>query len=611
MNRKINVAELEFDQIKENLKEFMRGQTKFQDYDFEGSNMSILLDILAYNTHYNAMYTNMALNESYLDSASRRNSVVSLAKNLGYIPRSSTCSKASINFIVTDVNIVPGTGYSPEYLTCTKYTPFYGIKENTRYSFYTTSDITVRRNTDNAYVFENVLVYEGFPSVSKFEYNDSNAFIIPSSSIDTETITVKVQETPSSTLYETYTQASTLGNIDKNSRVFFVKETYDGLYQMYFGDDIIGKKLASGNIINVEYFSCSGANANGIHSLYYAGSGFYDGSGTVSTPLLNDMPTNGGRDPETIEEIRFNAPNYYASQNRAITASDYEAIILSKVPAISSVAVWGGENNVPPIYGKVFISAKTYSGRNLTDSEKDAIVTTVLDNYRTISITPEFIDPAYLDVELDVVAYYDPSLTTSDNETIRTKIYNTIIDHNNEELQKFNRILRTSVISRIVEDSDVGIISCVPRVKVYRPVITYSGINYTYTVNIGNPFAEGTILSNTFNVNEVTTPCFIQDNEEGKLILYTNIDGIKTRVRDIGTVDYGKGILVFGSINIVNPVEEEFIVSFTPSSADVASVLNQIVSLDISKLKISLIADSTYNGRALTGGTFQFTPSRI
>lgn len=602
-NRKINIAELEFDQIKQNLKTFLQGQDRFSDFDFDGSNMSVLLDVLAYNTHYNAMYTNMALNEAYMDSASRRDSVVSIAKTLGYLPRSASCAKANINFTVS------GVSDYPTFLTITKHTPFYGTKDDVRYTFYTNTDVSAQRNANNQYVFTEVDVLEGAPAVARFEYTEQNAFVIPNTMVDLSTIQVRVQSSPSSTLYETYTVMSNLTTVDGTTNTFFIKEIDGGYYQVSFGDGIVGKQLSSGSIINVEYFTCSGELPNNISTLFYGGGTFNGGS--VAYIELNGMPVNGGKNPETIEEIRFNAPNCYQAQNRAVTALDYEAIILNKVPSIEAVSVWGGENNVPPVYGKVFISAKTVNGRNLTYNEQQSIINETINKYKTIATVPEFVIPDYLDVELDVVAYYDDSLTTKSPDTIATAITNALLSYNETDLQKFNRILRRSVVARLVENVDPSIISCVPRMKMYRSVTPFYGMEYTYNINIGNPFIPGSVMSSGFYTANNVNLCYIDDDSNGNLLLYTSASGVRTDIKTIGTINYSTGIAVINSLNITSTTSDVFSFMVTPSSADIAGVFNQIVSINSAKLKVNVVADRTTNGRVSLGNKFSFTSSNI
>jgi hypothetical protein len=600
--RRLNVANLEFDQIKQNLKEFLRGQDQFSDFDFEGSNMSILLDVLAYNTHYNALYTNMALNETYLDSASRRDSVVSIATALGYVPRSHICAKTTLNFTVAGI-IDP-----PSFLTLPKNTTFTGIKDSIRYTFYTREDITVARNEENEFNFIGVEILEGAPVVTTIEYTEKNSFTIPNDNIDTTTLLVKVQTTPSSTVYENFALATELTSITDTTPVYFLREAQGGLYQISFGDNVFGKKLEPGNVINLTYFVCSGEEPNGIRSISYAGDGLLGGS---IENIQIQTPVASGRFKETLEEVRFNAPNFYASQNRAVSAIDYETIILKKVPEIEAVNVWGGENNMPPVYGKVFISAKTTNGRELTLQQQQNIINNVLNEFKVVSVIPEFVKPEYLEVELDVVAYYDKATSTKTASELQSIVTDVLLEYNDVELEKFNRIIRQSMISRIVGSSDPAFISTVPRMKIYRTVTPLFNRSTNYTISIGNPFTRNSIRSSKFFLKDYPHVCYIDDNcEFGELRLVALIDGVITPLRRAGSIDYN-GTIVVTDLNIVRLVDGTFTFAFTPSSADVAGLFNQIVRIDESKLKVTLIADETAKGRVISGNKFTFTPSRI
>jgi hypothetical protein len=603
MNRKINIAELEFDQIKENLKEYLRGQARFSDYDFEGSNMAILLDLLAYNTHYNAMYTNMALNESYLESASRRDSVVSLAKNLGYVPRSSVCACARINFKVS------GVFGNPQFLTVNRNTEFGGTKDNIRYTFYVTEDVTAQRDDNNEYHFRNIDVIEGTFLTSRFDYTESNQYVIPNPNVDVSTIVVKVQQSPSSTAYTTFASTTELASLTSESRVFFVQENDNQLYQLSFGDGVLGYALSAGNIITAEYYICNGEAPNGISSLSYGGSSFYGGS--VSEIVLNGMPVNGGRNPESIEEIRFNAPSLYAAQNRAVTTTDYESLILSRVPSISAVSVWGGEHNEPPVYGKVFISAKTSNNEPLTYAEQQQITAEVLNKYKLVTIIPEFVVPELINIELNVVAYYNPAVTHLTPDDLKSQIVVSLLRYNETELEKFNKILRQSVISRTVESVNSAIISTVVRTKIHRTMQINYNTASVYQINIGNPLTPNTITTSGFFIQNRPSVCYIEDDGVGRLTLYTVVAGARTNISTVGTVDYRLGKLNITNLTIVRSEEVRLRISAITNSPDIVSVYNQIAVIDTSRLFVDVIADRTANSRTTFSGGYIFTPNTL
>lgn len=599
-NKRINISELEYLGIRENLKEFLRGQDQFKDYDFEGSNLAILLDVLAYNTHYNAMYMNMALNEAFLDSASRRSSVVSHATALGYIPRSFRCARTIIEFAVKNT-LTPQ--FAGSYLTLPKYSLFSGVKDGTRYSFYTKEDITSQYNPfTQAYEFTNVEVLEGSPIKQAFIYGQKNAFRLENKNVDTSTLQVRIQESPNTTNFENFDLATNYSSLDGNSPVYFIREI-DGFYEISFGDNVLGKQLSTGNVINVEYFVSSGEAPNGIRALQYDGA--YLGGSVLSISL--NYPVSGGRDQEDIEQVRFNAPNIYAAQNRIVTAQDYQSLILSKVPAIEDVAVWGGENNNPPVYGKVFISPKTVTGRALTYNEQQTIINTVLEEYKLMSIIPEFVNPEYLEVTLDLVVYYDQTLTNKTADQLRTDVIQSIINYNETELQRFNRILRSSAISRLCEGIDQSVISSAIRFKIRRRITPLYNLNANYNINIGNPLIAGTIQSTGFYISGQPNVYYFSDDGEGNIQTYYLSNGIKTGVKTSGTVNYDNGLIRLSDLTVNRLADSFLYVTASPNTPDIVSIANQIVLIDLDLLKVNVVADESTKGRVYSGNKFKFS----
>lgn len=598
MSNKINISNLEFDDIKQSLKDYLRSQDKFSDFDFEGSNMSVLLDVLAYNTHFNAMYMNMALNESYLDSASKRNSVVSLAKSIGYLPRSASCAKANISFVVS------GTNTFPEFMTIGKNTSFQGLKDGVRYSFYIPEDITAEITEANTYIFSDVEIIEGQPVSNTFEYTENNVYILPNTSIDLNTLKVTVQETPTSTSFEVYKNGNEIANIGSTTAAYFIKEIDDGLYEINFGDDIIGKKLQPGNLVTVEYYVSGGTAPNGIRVFSYNGNALF--GGTVTTIIVNS-PANGGADPEDIEAIRINAPSFWQSQNRAVTAEDYRTILLNKVPNIKDVYVWGGEKNIPPVYGKVFIAATSTSDTPLTFYEKEEIKTNVLDQYGSISVIPEFVDPDYINIELDLVVYYNQALTNKSPSDLKSLIVSEYGLYNNNELKKFNTILRNSKIIQICEAVDRSITNVVPRLKLYYNLNPIFNINNNYTINLGNPIAQkdAAIKSTGFYVNNISTVVYFDNTAEGEVILYTLINGIRNNINVVGSVDFEKGIITLNNINVSILSGNTIQISAVPSSSDVVGIANKVCSLDMQKLNVSIVTEQ------LDKNNYRFTQNRL
>jgi hypothetical protein len=601
-NRRIRVSELDFDQIKENLKDFLRGQSQFSDYDFEGSNMSVLLDVLAYNTHYNALYTNLAINEVFLDSASKRDSVVSLAKGLGYTPRSAYSARTVVDFkVVNTIDALP-------FLTITKNSPFNGQIDSSRFVFYTNKDITVAKDENNEYVFEDVELVEGIPLRNRLQYTEDNRYVIPNANIDTSTLKVRIQETINSSSYTTYTLADLQGTVDGESQVYFIKETDSGFYELFFGDGILGKPLQSGNVINIEYFVSSGFAANGIKTLQYGGT--RPNGGSIANISLQ-FQTSGGREPETTDEIRFNAPNLYASQNRAVTATDYEAIILNKVPAIEDVVVWGGENNMPPAYGKIFISASTKTGISLSFEEKRDIIENTLDKFKVVGTVPEFVTPEYIDIQLDVIFYYDQTTTTKSLTDLRTIATELLFEYNNSQLKKFNKIFRSSAISRIIDSVDPSITSSSIRTKMVKTVPVIFNKNTNYSIVFGNPIEPRSLQSTQVISVSSPNPIAFYEDGDGILKYYEVVQGLKVDKGEIGTIDYSRGIVSINSISIFSLPFEEFKISVRPDTFDIISIFNQIVRIDTSILTVSPIVDNSTQGRTLSGNKYIFSSNKI
>jgi len=592
MNKNIRVGSLEFDQIKQNLKTFLSSQSTFSDYNFEGSNLAVLIDLLAYNTYYNNIYNNFGINEVFLDTATKRSSVVSLAKSLGYIPRSAISARGTVNITVNNINILS------DYVTLPRLSSFYGIKDGIRYNFFTNSAYTVKKVGTTA-TFENVEIIEGAFISSRFMVDERNFIHLENTNIDLTTLQVKVQ-TPPSTENVTFTSALAVTNIDSDSNVYFLREVEGEKYEIYFGDDILGKRLTLGQIVNVYYFRGNAEAPNGISYVQYSGQSISGGSVTSVTfsGPSTGIGINGGRSIETIDEIRFNAPNMYSSQNRAVTATDYETIILNRVPSIKTVSVWGGENNIPPEYGKVFISTKTVTGVPLTYNEQQSIIRNVLNQYKLITVQPVFVNPEFLNVELSVVVYYDSKNTTSNPSDIVTGITSEVLHYDTTELQKFSKIFRSSVISRIAEEVDPSIVSSTLKIRVHRTVTPVYGKAHSYIIDTGNPISKGTVKSNKFRISSFGDFVHLRDDGLGALFIFND----KTKMGSaIGTVDYDGGIFSFNT-NIVALDEETFTIGFVPQANDVVSKSNQIVLLDRTKLYVDALEQgSTENFRFVTG----------
>lgn len=605
-NKRIQTTELDFDGIKQNLRNYLQGQKEFSDYDFEGSALSILLDVLALNTHYNALYTNLALNESFIDSASKRSSVVSIAHQLGYRPSSSVASTALVA-----VSMINNEIDAPALQDIPIFTPFTAQVDNTAYTFYTTSYYTTQRN-GNVYLFNNVELKEGTFLSYRYTVGADAFFSLPNTGIDTSTITVTVQETAESTVAETFSESTTVLNLDGNSPVYFLKEMDDETYQIEFGDGTIGKALSEGNVVNVRYLVCNQDRANGAGTFTWAGSLPANTSIYVSTTARSF----GGAAPENIDSVRWNAPRAYAAQNRCVTTEDYITTIKQLFAEAQAVTVWGGENNDPPQYGKVFISIIPRSTAYLSQAQKDFVIDEILAPRKALTAIPEILDPAYIRVQLDTAYYYNPAITTRSAEDITTLVQQAINNYNDTYLNSFGSVFKFSKLSSIIDGVEPSITSNITTLKLHRDVSPQFNIPTGYSFNIGNPIynagvPEESVLSSGFYTDELEgTPVYIddiptsEDNPVGTLrLFYYSAAGVKVIIRNVGTVNYLTGVINVDRITVTGLYDLEPKWVIKPQSNDVVSLQNQFVVIDPKLTTITPVIDTPSK-------TYQFTSSR-
>lgn len=618
-NKRITTSELDFDNIKSNLKEFLRGQNEFTDYDFEGSAISVLLDILAYNTHYNALYTNLAVNESFLDSATKRNSVVSLAKNIGYVPHSAIAPTASLNIRVTN------TSTSPATITIPKGTSFTTNVAGNVYYFKTIGEsIAVR--TAGEYYFPGVKVKEGDFLTFRYTVSAGQRYIIPNLDCDTTTLTVRVQDNSASATYTTFSLHEGILNIDGTSNVYFLKEIDNGLFEVEFGDGNLGKALSNGNVVTLEYMVTNKTAANGARLFTYEGDGFSGAGGSVIVSTASIAA--GGADPEDIDSIKFNAPRAFSAQNRGVTVEDYKSLIYRELPSAQSVSVWGGEDHYPPTYGKVYLCIKPRNSVQLTQVEKNTIKRDILRSRNVVSIIPEIVDPKYVYLEVTTTAYFSDRLTTKTADDIKSIVVDTIKSYNSSELERFDGVFRHSHISRQIDAAEQSIISNITTVLLHVPVEPIYNANVAYKFKLGNPIFKPEILlrrpathrqvsndsvtSNGFYINGSTELHYIEDDGNGKLRLYYFTgDEIKVYVNnEVGTVDYTDGTVVIPVLNITSLNESEFLFTIKPDSFDVVSVRDQIVTIPDEYINVTVLLDNIAIGDQQGGLGYQFTTSR-
>lgn len=602
-NNRISVAELDFDAIKANLKTYLKGQETFTGYDFEGSNISMLLDVLAYNTHYRALYDNFILNEMFLDSASKRASVVSRAKELGYTPTSIKSASAYINF--TLANVVNG----PDVLVISKYTPFIATINGVTYTFITTSTYTAP-SEGGTYTIENMKITQGARIVNRIAVTTGAKFIIPNANVDTSTITIKIQANSQSNVYDTFVATDSFIGIESADRVFWIKEIDDGLYELEFGNGVIGKALTNGNIVHIEYIVSDGPGANGAKLFRYVGNSLYQGDVSVSTV----SQSSGSTAIESIESIKFNAPRLYSTQNRAVTVEDYRNLVYNLVSEAESVNVWSGADNSPPEYGKVFICIKPRTVEKFTTIEKTIIKNDIVKSKNMISVIPEIIDPEYIRVAVDVVIYYNSNSTVKSVNDMKLIVQNAISVYNAQELEKFGGILRFSKLSRFIDDADPAIVSNITNIVLHRAVAPKYDTFASYNVNLVNPIhpeqSGGSIISTGFKVLGSTDIHYLSDDGAGRIFMYI-LNNLTMQVvnSNVGTVDYGKGIIDITGINITTIEGTEWNFMIKPSSYDVVSVLNQLVMIPANLVTVNAISDLSL-GASGGGAKYEFTSSR-
>lgn len=597
-NNKINISELDFDNIKSSLKDYLRGQDQFTDYDFDGSAINVLLDILAYNTHYNAMYTNLAVNEMFLDSASKRDSVVSIANNYGYLPVSRACAKSTIGI---DVAVGISTANT---LSIPKSTPFTSTVNGVDYNFYTMNENVGISNGTN-FVFNDIVIYEGTPVTERFTVFANSNIVLQNQNIDTNTIKVTIQDIATSFTATVYEYSEKIIGLIPTSTAYFIKEVEGGLYQIYFGKDNLGKEPGVGSVVTVEYMVTGGVSGNGIALFAYAGPNL------PNVPVISvSSIATGGREGETIDEIKYNVSHKYKIQDRAVTASDYIDIIQTAYSDIDAINCWGGESMTPPIYGKIYISIKPKSSLFLTVSEKNYIVESIIAPKSMLGISPVLIDPIYTTVQVNTTAYYNPNLTNKSSTQVTELIRQAITDYNSN-LQKFDGVLRYSRLIRAIDDADSSIINNITTIQLRRILDVIFNVATRYVVDIGNPIynsgvAEESVMTNPFNIDESGVSHYIDDDALGNLRLfyYNPKDYSKVFVNSkVGTVNYKMGQLVINSLFVTSVVESDLEIIIKPQSNDIISKHNQIVIISAKHLEINTVQE-------LAGTTHSFASSR-
>lgn len=605
-NNKIKVTELDFNNIRENLKEFLRGQSTFSDYDFDGSALSTLIDVLAYNTHYNALYTNMAINEMYLDSASKRNSIISIGNNFGYLPRSARSSRVNLTVTVT----IPNSQIPVRVLPA--FSAFNTILNNTSYTFYTLQDYTAPLN-GNTYTFQNVIAYQGEPQTMLFSCTEENQkFMLPHKNIDISTIILTVSDTAEVKEYERYAIADNIMQLNATSKVYFLKEMDDQFYQLSFGVNNVGKPILPGNIVEMSYLTTAKDAANGASVFSYASS---VQGGTVS--VIATARSFGGMQEESKEEIRLNVSQSFFDQDRAITAADYSAIVKRYYDDIDSISVWGGEDNSPPQYGKVYLCIKPASGPLLTSVEKSFIAESIIKAKGVVTIVPEIVDPTYIELDLSTTVYYNPNNTSRSREQLKVAVIQAIEKYNQDYLEKFDGAFRYSKFSAMVDNVDQSISSNITKFRLFCEIVPKYNVASTYTLNLVNPiYTEGvpeeSFLSTGFYIDSTDKVYYMDDDGVGNIRLFNIVAGTNEKVffGNVGTINYSKGLISVRGLTITNLLEPNLYFKVKTSSYDVLSVRNQIVTIPEDRINVNVLVDNSSTVGRGNAIDYTFTPSR-
>ena len=597
IDNNLRVDELNFEGIKTNFKRYLQSQDQFRDYNFDGSGMSVLLDLLAYNTYYNSFYLNMVSAEAFLTTAQKRNSIVNLAKSLNYIPRS--ISSAS----VTGTATLTVTG-SPATVLIPAYTEFTGSIDGKSYTFLNLSAVTI---TVNAGIYSGTLVLnEGTYIVRRYSVNTSDTqqrFLIQNTSIDTTTISVKVLNSSTDSTTRVFSKPDNLVDVNSTSEVYFLEETEDEQYEIKFGDGTFGVSLDNGNVVVIEFIVTSGTLANDSVNLTYADSI----AGVTAIAFVADDPAAGGAAKELTSQIKFNAPKSYEAQNRVVTSEDYKALLL-KQPNVDSVVVWGGEDNDPPSYGKVYIAIRPTSGEVLTATEKQNLITSIINPKKVLTISHEIVDPEYLYITVTSTVKYEADKTTLSQDAMAALITTTIKDYNDSDINQFGKYFRYSKLSRLIDASERSILNNDTTVLMRKELDVQLGNSARYEISFSNPINATTngrpatqaygfgnqITSNAFTFLGVTN-CFLEDNN-GIIRIYreTTNENIAVQI-NAGSIDYDTGTIILTAFAPTAFADggTTLKITATPANKDILPLRNQILTIEDADITVSMVDDKT------------------
>ena len=597
---KLNISELDFTKIKENLQGFLTSQEDFVGYNFTGSSFDVLLDIMAYNTHYNAYYANMVANEMFLDSASLRNSVVARAKHLGYRPRSAQGSKAVITLTITPPDL-------PSAISIAKNTQFQGDVEGVSYVWCTSNSYSVNINANGVYTVAGVDLTQGTPTTFRYTANTGDSdqkFILPNDNTDISTLEVKVQNSSTDTDTVVYTEATDITTVNSISKVYFIDEVEDGKFEVQFGDGTLGKQLANGNIVILSSLVCEADATNGAKTFSIVS----DVGGYSNVKIETTSASAGGAVAADIDEIKFNAPKNFDAQNRCVTIHDYVALVKRDYGGAQAVVAWGGEDADPPVYGKVYVAIKPTSGSILSDSTKKYVEDEILKKRNIVGITPVVVDPDYMYLKVTSTVKYDSGTTTNSASQLKSTVTTAVTAFGDTNLKTFDKSFRYSKLIKEIDESEISIKSNQTSIQLKRLLDPLLGSDEAYTMPFSNQIYHpsntfwGSVTSNTFSytdsANTQWSGCRMQDNN-GTIEVYRTSGEDRIIVNNnVGTVNYLTGKisltsfkpLVIGSETTGNTTPLE--VYITPASSDVNPLREQIILIESGDVTITMLDDA-------------------
>jgi hypothetical protein len=584
-NSLLRVSELDFDTIKANLKAFLKSKGQFTDYDFEGSGLAVLIDVLAYNTHYEAIVANQIAQELTLDTA-RNSTIVGLhAKRLGYTPRSYRAARTLVDIeVINPVN-------SPATLTLGKGASFISSTDGSSVSFTNIVPQTISKDSNNRYIFRNVEILQGTMKTFNYVYSSTDnqtKFEIPDATVDTSTLRVYVQKSTTNASQIEYFKVDRITNVKSTSTAYYLQVNQSGKYEVAFGDDVLGKSPIDGNVIRLEYVITDGSSGNDLSIFSF--NDYIEGNSNVVLTVASK--TYGGSESESIDSIRFNAYKNTMTQDRAVTETDY-ADLVSNIFPLDSIAVWGGERNDPPVYGKVFISIKPLDSESiLTETNKQEIKQALKESKSIVTVSPEFVDVEYLYIEPTSYVYVDDTKMNTTVDFIRTSVILAVQNFSTNTLEKFEKVFRYSKFSNVIDGVDDSILSNITSIKITKRFNPTTGVQDSWIIRFNNPISKGSFSSTAFKFQSSDFDLFFNDNNGVLQVTYLENNIRKVLISNIGSVDYLTGIVKIDSALFQSYTGNYIELTCIPASPDIISLRNSIVLIDPDKIVVSPVIES-------------------